>query len=156
MYWYPFSKPDFPLLAWELGFRKPKHQPWMVRPAGGQFPRDHSNQTESRKASWGLGFPSWASISFSPLHCLSMSFRHRPRDQSDSLFIKGLLENVGDWEQENHVVVSADLAWVLAKLDQVQAAQVTVETRPALPATLGEETRAFVWGLQTLHCFSPE
>lgn len=34
-------------------------------------------------------------------------------------------------------MVSADLAWVLAKLDQVQAAQVTVETRPALPATLG-------------------
>ena len=33
--------------------------------------------------------------------------------------------------------MSADLAWVLAKLDQVQAAQVTVETHPALPATLG-------------------
>lgn len=34
-------------------------------------------------------------------------------------------------------MVSSDPAWVLAELDQVQVAQVTAETLPALPSTLG-------------------
>lgn len=34
-------------------------------------------------------------------------------------------------------MASVDPAWVLAKPDQVQVAQVAAETRPALPATLG-------------------
>ena len=94
-----------------------------------------STQTRSKKESWGLRSFSKACTSFSPLHCLSKSSRSGPRGQRDCIFMKGLL---GDWEQENQALAGACRACLGAgQLGQVQVAQVTAESHPAPPPTLG-------------------